>query len=167
MFPVPPTLSWAGFGNHFQMGNNFKEEEQLKLWAILLPAPTGTSQPRPWNFPEVGRAGLSSGEKPGWAVETGCLAWLSCGQALAATNVVGYCLGAAHPCQALPSRPHSSSLSTAKVWHLAVVLQEMLQTHRRATTGTSQPHGSLQVRRPSFCNRLTLRKRKGWKKKQK
>lgn len=80
MFPAPPTLSWAGFGIHFQMGNNFREEELLKLWAILLPAPTGTSQPRSWNFPEVGKLGLSWGEKPRWIVETGCLAWLSCGQ---------------------------------------------------------------------------------------
>lgn len=78
MFPAP-TLSWAGFGNLFQMGNNFREEEQLKLPAILLPAPTGTSQPRRWKFPEVG-VGPRWGEEPGWIVETGCLAWPSCGQ---------------------------------------------------------------------------------------
>lgn len=28
MFPVPPTLSWARFRKHFQMGNNFREKEQ-------------------------------------------------------------------------------------------------------------------------------------------
>lgn len=50
MFPAPPTLSWAGFGNHFQMGNNFRGEEQLKLWPMLPPAP----RPQPWNCPEVG-----------------------------------------------------------------------------------------------------------------
>ena len=71
MFPAPPTLSWAGFGNHLQMGNNFRGEERLKLRASLLPAPTGTSQPWPWNFPEVGRLGLSCGEKGGWMAEPG------------------------------------------------------------------------------------------------
>lgn len=99
MFPAPPTLSWAGFGNHFQMGNNFRGEEQLKLWAILPPAP----RPRPWNCPEVGRAGLRPGERPGRAVETGCRARLSRGQATwAPASGVGYSWG-------LPSRARHSS----------------------------------------------------------
>lgn len=71
MFPAPPALSWAGFGNHLQMGNNFRGEERLKLRASLPPAPTGTSQPWPWNFPEVGRPGLSRGKKGGWITEAG------------------------------------------------------------------------------------------------
>lgn len=54
MFPAPPTLSWAGFGNDFQMGNNCQEEEQLKLRAILLPAPSGT-------FPRWGWRAASGG----------------------------------------------------------------------------------------------------------
>lgn len=63
-----------------------------KLEAILPPAPTEMSLPQPWNFPEVGRAGLNAGEKPGWTVETACLACLSCGQATwASLNGLGCC----------------------------------------------------------------------------
>lgn len=118
MFPAPPTLSWAGFGNHFQMGNNFRGEEQLKLWPILPPAP----RPQPWNCPEVGRASLRPGQKPGWAVETGCLAWLSRGQAMwAPANGAGYYLGAALLCQALLSHPHSSSRFPIEAVHPAAI----------------------------------------------
>lgn len=84
MFPAPPTLSWAGLGNHFQMGNNFRGEEQLKLQAILRQLP-GRGRP----------ARVREGSQGGQAVETGCGVWLSCGQATwAPANRVGCYLGA-------------------------------------------------------------------------
>lgn len=148
MFPAPPTLSWAGFGNHFQMGNNFRGEEQLKLWAILPPAP----RPRPWHCPEVGWAGLRPGEEPGWAVETGCRAWLSRGQAMwAPANGVGYYLV---PVPGSPLTSHSSSLSLIEALHPAAILQEMPRTHRRTTVGTRRSQvPTVLVRQPSLCNR--------------
>lgn len=58
MFPVPLSLLWEGFGNHFQMRNDFKGEEQPKLWAILPPAPPGMGQQ--WGGGQAGLGGGSS-----------------------------------------------------------------------------------------------------------
>lgn len=79
-----------------------------------------------WNVPEVGRVGQNPGEKPGWPVETGCLAWLSVSQGHVGTPKLSGLLPleAAHPCQALRLQPHSSRISLIKALGRATVLKE-------------------------------------------
>lgn len=80
-----------------------------------------------WNVPEVGRVGLNLGEKPGWTVETGCLAWLSVSRGHVGTPKLSGLLhlGAARLCQALRLQPHSSRISLIKALDPATILKEM------------------------------------------
>lgn len=121
-----------------------------------------SSQAAALELPRGGRAGLCPGEKPGWAVETGCLAWLSRGQAMwAPANGAGYYLGAALPCQALLSHPHSLSRSPIQAWHPAAVLQEMPRTYRRAAVGTSQPGAHCSSQAAQLVHQISSKEKDG------
>lgn len=149
------TKSFVGFGNHFQMRNDFKGEEQPKLRAILPPAPPG-----------IGQRGGGAGRTVGGALETGCLPRPSCGQPCGHPRWSRrrLCLGAALPSQALPhilipcQYPAQASGGSCHFAGKTEVRHVEPSPQPAAAPSPPRPPGSLQVRAHSVCGRRTERK---------